>query len=111
MWSQEKPNILYEKLPTCAALANHRGDKTREGGKSVVTRLQRMKHGSGVKDRDDKSSGIEIRMSDALPKINPTDPLTLSKQAARRNLNCSDSSGIMSLIRQSRGFTVSVQKQ
>jgi len=35
----------------------------------------------------DKSSGIEIRMADALAKINPTDPLILAKQAARRNLN------------------------
>jgi hypothetical protein len=47
-----------------------------------------MKHGSGIKGRDDKSSGIEIHMTDALAKINPTDPIS-----------------------QSRGFTVSVQKQ
>ena len=46
-----------------------------------------MKHGSGIKDRDDRSSGIEIRIADALAKINPTDPLILAKQAARRNLN------------------------
>jgi hypothetical protein len=84
MWSQEKPNSLYEKLPTCAALVNHRGEKTREGVKSGVTRLERMKHGSGIKDRDDKSSGIEIRMTDDLAKINPTDPLILTKQVARR---------------------------
>ena len=57
-----------------------------------------MKHGSGVKGRDDKSSGIEIRMTDVLAKINPTDPLILGKEAERRNLNCSDSSGI-SLVR------------
>jgi hypothetical protein len=69
-----------------------------EGVKSGVARLERMKHGSGIKDRDDKSSGIEIRMADDLAKINPTDPLLLAKQAARRNLNCSDSSGI-SLVR------------
>jgi hypothetical protein len=58
-----------------------------------VTRLDRMKHGSGIKDRDDRSSGIEIRIADDLDKINPTDPLILAKQAVRRNLNCSDSSG------------------
>jgi len=46
-----------------------------------------MKHGSGIKGRDDKSSGIEIRMTDGLAKINPTDPLILEKQAARRNLH------------------------
>jgi hypothetical protein len=28
--------------------------------------------------RDDKSSGIEIRMPDVLDKINPTDPLVLA---------------------------------
>jgi hypothetical protein len=40
-----------------------------------------MKRGSGVKDRDDKSSGIEILMSEAFARINPTDPLILTKQA------------------------------
>ena len=41
----------------------------------------RMKHGSGIKDRDDRSSGIEIRIADGLVKINPTDPLILGKEA------------------------------
>jgi hypothetical protein len=40
-----------------------------------------MKHGSGIKVRDDRSSGIEIRIADVLDKINPTDPLILGKQA------------------------------
>ena len=53
-----------------------------------MTRLDRMKRGSGIKGRDDRSSGIEIRIADALAKINPTDPLILAKQATRRNLNC-----------------------
>jgi hypothetical protein len=53
-----------------------------------------MKHGNGIKDRDDKSSGIEIRMADTLAQINPTDPLILGKQDERRNLNYSDSSAI-----------------
>ena len=65
-----------------------------EGVKSGVTRLERMKHVSGIKGRDDKSSGIDMHMTDALAKINPTDPLILAKQVVRRNLNCSDSSGI-----------------
>jgi hypothetical protein len=60
-----------------------------------VTCLDRMKRGSGVKDRDDRSSGTEMRIAEALAKINPTDPLILAKQAARRN----------------RNFTVGVQKQ
>jgi hypothetical protein len=73
-------------------------EKTREGARSGVTRLDRMKRGSGIKGRDDRSSGIEIHIAETLPKINPTDPLILANQAARRNLNCSDSSGI-SLVR------------
>ncbi len=71
-------STFYEKVPTCAASANHRGEKTREGARSGVTRLDRMKHGSAVKDRDDRSSGIEIRIAEALAKINPTDPLILA---------------------------------
>ncbi len=58
-----------------------------------MTRLDSMKLGSGIKGRDDRSSGIEIRIAETLPKINPTDPLILVKQAERRNRNCSDSSG------------------
>ena len=45
-----------------------------------MTRLDRMKRGSGIKGRDDRSSGIEIRIAEALSKINPTDPLILAKQ-------------------------------
>jgi hypothetical protein len=63
-----------------------------------VTRLDRMKRGSGIKDRDDRSIGVEIRIAETLAKINTTDPLILVKEAARRNLNCSESSGI-SLVR------------
>ena len=46
-----------------------------------------MKHGNGIKDRDDKSSDIEILMAEAFAKFNPTDPLRLAKQAARRKRN------------------------
>ena len=46
-----------------------------------------MKHGKGIKDLDDKSSGMEILIADAFAKINPTDPLILAKQAARRKRN------------------------
>ncbi len=47
-----------------------------------------MKHGrvhmikSVIKDRDDRSNGIEILMTDDFTKINPTDPLRLSKEKA-----------------------------
>jgi hypothetical protein len=45
-----------------------------------------MKHGNGMKDRDDKSSGIEIRTADVLAKIKRTDPLILAKQALREEI-------------------------
>jgi hypothetical protein len=68
----------YEQHPTYTAYANHRGVNTREGGKSVAARLDLMKRGRGINGRDDKSSGIEIRMAETLAKINPTDPLILA---------------------------------
>jgi hypothetical protein len=52
--------------------------KTREGAKSVVGRLERMNHGNGIKGRDEKSSGIEILMTEAFAKIISTDPLILA---------------------------------
>ena len=45
-------------------------------------RLERIKRGIGINGRDDKSSGIEILMTEAFAKINPTDPFRLAKQAA-----------------------------
>ena len=45
--------------------------------------LERTKRGSGIKDRDD---GIEILMTDAFAKINPTDPLILVKQILAKQL-------------------------
>jgi hypothetical protein len=61
--------------------------RAREGAKSGIGCLERMKHGNGINDRDDRSSGIEILMADAFAKINPTDPLRLAKQVARRKRN------------------------
>ena len=49
--------------------------------------LERMKHGRGIKDRDDRSNGIEILMSDNFVKIKPTDPYRLGKQEAQRKRN------------------------
>jgi hypothetical protein len=43
-----------------------------------------MKRGGGIKGLDDKSSGMEILITEAFVKIKPTDPLILAKQAARR---------------------------
>ena len=80
----KKPVKLLDKNPSCATQTEHRGEKTREGAKSVVGLLERMKRGKGIKGLDDKSSGMEILMTDVFVKINPTDPLILGKQAGRR---------------------------
>jgi hypothetical protein len=87
-------SLVYLQQNKYPFVAGNEGEKTREGAKKGATRLDHMKHGSGIKGRDDRSSGIEIHIADTLAKINPTDPLILAKQAVRRNLNCSDSSGI-----------------
>ena len=52
-----------------------------------------MNRGNGIKDREDRSSGIEILIAEAFAKINPTEPLRLAKQTTRRKRNCPDSSG------------------
>jgi hypothetical protein len=36
---------------------------------------------------DDKSSGMEILMTETFVKINPTDPLILAKQSVEENEN------------------------
>jgi hypothetical protein len=72
----------------------HKGEKTKEGTKSGVGLPEWMKWSSGIKGRDDKSNGMEILMSEGLPKINPTDPLILAKQAVWRKRNWPYSSGI-----------------
>ncbi len=41
----------------------------------------------GIKGLEDKSNGMEILMTEVFTKINPTDPLILAKQAARRKRN------------------------
>ena len=46
-----------------------------------------MKHGNDIKDQDDKSRGIEILMVEDFVKINPTEPLMLTKQEVRRKRN------------------------
>ena len=56
-------------------------------------------------DQDDRSSGIEILIADALAKIKPTDPSILVKQESKLIRF------LWYLIRKSRGFTVCVEKQ
>ncbi len=53
-----------------------------------------MKRGKGIKDKDDRSSGINILMVDVFVQINPTEPFRLDRQVAQRKRNWSDSSGI-----------------
>ena len=65
---------LFKKNPSCAAQAERRGEKTREGVKSVVDLLERKRLGGGIKGLDDKSNGMEILMAEAFAKIKPTDP-------------------------------------
>ena len=45
-----------------------------KGLEAVVWYRERMKRDSGIKDRDDKSGGIEILIADVFAKIKPTDP-------------------------------------
>ena len=39
-----------------------------------------MKHGSDMKDRDERSRGIEILIGHAFVMIKPTEPFRLAKQ-------------------------------
>ncbi len=75
-----KPNKFESNRPTFVSQADHGGKRTREGTKSGIGRLERVKHGNGIKDGDDRSNGIEILMTNTFSKINPIDPLRLSKQ-------------------------------
>ena len=36
----------------------YEGKRTREGAKKGIGRLERMKHGNGIKDRDGRSNGV-----------------------------------------------------
>ena len=58
---------------------NKGGISTREGTKIGVGRLERINRGRGMKDRDERSRGIEIRMTDVFVIIKPTSPFRLVK--------------------------------
>ena len=72
-------SVTTNKGTECYAKTTGRTQRTREGAKSVVGLLERMKCGRGIKDLDDESRGMEILMAEAFAKINPTDPLILGK--------------------------------
>ncbi len=70
------------------------GKSTREGDRSGVGRHERMKRGNGMKDRDERSRGIEIRIADVFDIIKPTTPFKLMKHnTVLWKRNWSDSSG------------------
>ena len=46
-------------------------------------RRERMKRGSGMEDREERSKGIEIRIADAFAIIKPTAPFKLAKHEGR----------------------------
>jgi hypothetical protein len=46
-----------------------------------------MNHGSGIKDRDDRSNVIEILMTDDFFKINPADSFILVKQCEENEVD------------------------
>ena len=52
-----------------------------------VDRRERMKRDSGMKDRDERSRGMEILITEGLTKIKPTEPLRLGNQITRKNRN------------------------
>ncbi len=52
-----------------------------------------MKRDIGKEDREERSKGIEIRITDDFAIIKPTVPFKLAKHEARRKRNWSDSSG------------------
>ena len=54
--------------------------------RSAVVRV-RIKRGTVMTGRVDRSRGIVTLMAEALAKINPIEPLRLAKQAARMNRN------------------------
>ena len=56
-------------------------------------RRERMKRGSGMEGREERSKGIEIRIADAFAIIKPTALFKFAKHEARRKRNWSDSSG------------------
>jgi hypothetical protein len=58
-----------------------------------VGRQERMKSEVGMKDREERSKGIQIRIADAFAIIKPTTPFKLAKHETRRKRNLSDSSG------------------
>ena len=55
---------------------------TRDGAKIGVGRHERMERDRGSNDRDERSRGIEIHITDAFVMIRPPAPLKLAKHSS-----------------------------
>ena len=58
-----------------------------EGTRRGVGRRERMKRGSGMKARDERSRGIATHIADAFVIIKPTTPFKFVKHEALRKRN------------------------
>ena len=58
-----------------------------EGSGNGVGRHERMKRGIGMKDRDERSRGIEVLTTDVFAIIKPTVPFKLAKHETVRKRN------------------------
>ncbi len=70
---------------------------------------ERMKRGSGMKDRDKRSRGIVTRIADAFAIIKPTAPFRLAKHEASKETKVVRF--LWQLISQIRYFPVCMQEQ
>ena len=73
--SGKTDKVYMENTPHVSLRQSAEEKKRGKEIKVVYHTWERMNRGSGIKDRDDRSSGMEIRIVDDLAKINPTDPL------------------------------------
>ena len=64
-----------------------KGKSTREGAQNDVGRRERRKRGRGMKERDERSKGTEIRIPDTFAMIKPTAPFKLAKHTTLRKRN------------------------
>ncbi len=49
-------------------------------------RHERMKRGSGMEDREDRSKGIEIRVTDTFVIIKPTGPFKINETGRSKEM-------------------------
>ncbi len=64
-----KTGKLFKLTPIMCLLDTTRRKKDEGGAKSGVRHLERMKHGNGIKSREDKSNGIEILITEAFASV------------------------------------------